>query len=353
MAVAGLLIPNDCDLYCKSITAGNIIGPITPTTLNIEQKSGASVPSPAPGFQTLFANSDQNDNAELKLSDGSLLSISSELSQFIVDGNPDHKMKYTTIQAALDDAKVLGGQQNVIVRAGTYTENLTMFADINIICVSNQNLTIGEVNSAVKIMGTITCNYNGLASISNALIIGENVDVVTSTSGSNAITFNNCDIRCLTTGTCFNINNGNCTVYFYNGQIDGDTTNLMTLTDVASFFCYNSQVGLTGGSILNLTPEHFPAVFRNCFLGCRVIINNAGQGIFMYNFFIVGDVPVFTVNNGGTVSAVSNTISSDPSSSTDFIVGTGSGGTMNNAVNVLAGRSTVGAGVTVNMVTVF
>ena len=55
--------------------------------------------------------------------------------KYVVDATGN--APYSTIQSALDAANAAGIPAEVIVRSGTYTENLTLYTDIKIVCYGN------------------------------------------------------------------------------------------------------------------------------------------------------------------------------------------------------------------------
>lgn len=92
----------------------------------------------------------------------------------IVDKNGDGD--FTTIQAAITAAS---SGQSVMVRQGTYTENLTMKAGVNVYADPS------APNGTVIISGKVSCSYAGTATIAN-IQLQTNSDFAVSNSGSSA-----------------------------------------------------------------------------------------------------------------------------------------------------------------------
>jgi hypothetical protein len=154
------------------------------------------------------------------------------VAKWIVDpvaGNGTH----TTITSALASASA---GEDIFIRPGTYTENITAKAGVNLIAWDP------DLVGNVTLNGRITCNITGTVNFSGLRLQTNSLNIVTA-SGSNAQTLNfyNCYFNCTTT-TGINDANTNTasSVNLYNCFGDMGTTGIA--------FCF---LGFHGGSIYN------------------------------------------------------------------------------------------------------
>lgn len=108
---------------------------------------------------------------------------------YIVDPTGE-KAEYTTITAAITAANAAGGG-TVFVKPGIYTEDLTLYAGVNIAsydCDSN--------SKTVKVYGKCTATFSGTASFSGICFETKGANAAIETTGSNAVTlnFSNCNL---------------------------------------------------------------------------------------------------------------------------------------------------------------
>lgn len=98
---------------------------------------------------------------------------------------------YTTIASAITQASADGGG-DIFIMPGTYTENLTMVAGVNL--VSN---TASSTDPSTIIVGKITCNYVGSCSISG-ICLQTNSDycITSTTTQATVLNLENCLINC-------------------------------------------------------------------------------------------------------------------------------------------------------------
>jgi hypothetical protein len=107
--------------------------------------------------------------------------------RFIVSpGGEADGANYTTIGAAITAAVAKGGNQSIFIQPGTYTENPTLAAGINLVafnCDANGTITGGTPN--VIINGTCTATFAGTACLSGICLQTNSAHALT-VSGSNA-----------------------------------------------------------------------------------------------------------------------------------------------------------------------
>ena len=96
-------------------------------------------------------------------------------SRYIVNSTAG-KGNYTTIASAITQAAADGGG-DVFIMAGTYTENLTMVAGVNLVCDTASYTSLSTI-----ILGTLTCNYTGTCSISGICLQTNGAAAITSTT---------------------------------------------------------------------------------------------------------------------------------------------------------------------------
>jgi hypothetical protein len=111
------------------------------------------------------------------------------LTSFVVDPSTTQGTRgtFSTIQAAIT-AAVAG--QNIYIRPGNYVENLTMKAGVDLFAETGAGFT-----DIVQIRGTITCTYDGRASISGCqLISGDSDGILVSGANATVLTVINCKL---------------------------------------------------------------------------------------------------------------------------------------------------------------
>lgn len=97
---------------------------------------------------------------------------------------------YTTISAALTAATLAGGNQTIYIQPGTYIENITWPANINVIGVST-----GTQSYSITIRGNQTFSASGYLAFEEIDFTSTSGDTFTITnSGTNSIEFNSCFI---------------------------------------------------------------------------------------------------------------------------------------------------------------
>lgn len=154
---------------------------------------------------------------------------------------------FTTIASALS-AAVSG--QTIFIRPGTYTENITLKAGVDLAAFICEALTPN-----VTIVGKMTMSFTGTVSISG-IRFQTNSDYFLQTSGANSGTLNisNCYLNC-TNNTGINITNANASVTIYSSVGDLGTTGiaLFAVTNGSlNFFlfnCTNSGSSITANTI--------------------------------------------------------------------------------------------------------
>jgi hypothetical protein len=177
---------------------------------------------------------------------------------------------FTTIGAALTAAS---SGQTIFIRPGTYTENLTLVAGVNLTAY-----TTDANNGTVTIIGTLTATYTGVVNINGIRLQTNSANVISST-GSNTLTLNlfACYLNC-TNNTGIACSNANATISFYRG---------------------NGDLGTTGISFHNISAGNlafFEATFTNS--GSSLTANTASGGRLGYEYCLVAN-QISTTSTGG------------------------------------------------------
>lgn len=153
---------------------------------------------------------------------------------------------FTTITAALTAAS---SGQTIFLRPGTYTENLTLKAGVNLVAYNADAVSTGGTSNAnVIIKGTITASYSGTASISG-INLQTNGAAALTWSGSNTLTLRltNCWISA-NDSTAITGNNSNAEIDLHYCVTQGASTNLIfSITNVQNFVMRNC-IGSAGAS---------------------------------------------------------------------------------------------------------
>jgi len=149
------------------------------------------------------------------------------ISKYIVDA--DGTADYVTIQSALDAANASGSDATVYVRAGVYTENLTLYDGINI---------AGAINDNTIITGTHVPPLLGAVVFQNLTLTSATDIIATVLPGVGTVVIDNCYVNC-TNGFIFNMPN------WSGAFIINDTNTLSTTCGIIS----SLLVGINRGNL--------------------------------------------------------------------------------------------------------
>ena len=184
---------------------------------------------------------------------GSTISIEdrSWLTPFVVDSSSTVGLRGTfqTIASALTAAS---SGQTIFIRAGTYTENLTLKAGVNLCSFDCDALTPN-----VTIIGNSTATFTGTASLSG-LRLQTNSAAALTVSGSNATIINlkNCYLNCSNnTGITYSSSNASSAINITDSICDTGTTGISYFSDssTGTLTIYNCSFFNTGGSSTQCT----------------------------------------------------------------------------------------------------
>ena len=203
--------------------------------------------------------------------------------KYIVDGAGGSP--YLTVQSAINAANAAGIPATVYIRAGTYTENLTLYSAIDL---------EGSENSAVTIAGKHTpptsgnLNFNRIGFSSATHILDESA-----TAGTTLIKFSRCNFAC-TDGYICNLTKWTGQITFkYCTDSSGTNGIINNATGTSPVLIFNSIIGAgtTKTMTLNSTVELF-----NAKIGCPVSFAGASTVRIEGGSTLLG-----TVTTGGTV----------------------------------------------------
>lgn len=234
--------------------------------------------------------------------------------KFIV-GDLTKGANYSTIAAAITAA---ASGDTIFIQTGTYTENLTLKAGVNLTAFGSDGLGIASTNPNVTILGKSTASYSGTVCASGIRFkTNSDFAIVLSSASSNLLLFD-----------CFlNANNntaismtaaGNMYLFSCNGSLD--------TTGIAFFAISNGNLFIINGLYQNPGSSVTPSTCSGglCDLIYAIFANpitTSSTGTLNSHYTIyegVGNTTVFTLNgtgdggvidycslNSGTASAIS------------------------------------------------
>lgn len=233
---------------------------------------------------------------------------------------------HTTIASALTSAS---SGDTIFIRPGTYTENLTLKAGVNLTAYSCDALTPN-----VTISGKCTFTAAGTVSISG-INLQTNSDFALAVTGSAAsiVNLNTCYLNCSNnTGISFTSSSSSASISFANSSGNLGTTGigLFTSTSAGSLSFFNCALNNTGGSSTASTTSTGVVQFQGCSVKSPLTTSSTG------NFAIIN-----TNINCSAVNATSLTTAGTGATQieySDFISGTAS------AISIGTGTTVTAAG---------
>ena len=267
-----------------------------------------------------------------------------QVSRFVVGTAPDSP--YQTIQDALDAADADGGGL-VYVKDGAFTENLTMFDNVNIQGASRNDVTI---------VGTHTPPSSGNFSI-RELTLSSSTDIFFSAAaGSTTITLDSCEVS-VVNGHVFDVPNWVGTLQFNSSISTGVDDGFVSNNGGAVLVSNSSLVGAgTGNNLITSGPISFTDVIVNCpslitagslisgshnTFNQEVTFAGTSSGTFSHCSFLEASDPSITMNSSGDISIPMGIIDTVNSPAVD-----GSGaGTLNLSTCTFESNTLIGASV--------
>lgn len=247
------------------------------------------------------------------------------------------KGNYQTITAAL--AAAVSGD-NIFIREGTYTENITLKAGVNLFAI-NSGLT-----PTVTILGTVTASYSGTASITGTAL-NTNSAAALAFTGANATILYVTD--CFINGTnsdAITANAASAILFFENSYATIATTfKLFSVTSISSIEFRGSR--LDGPTTTASTIANGSITFDNLFTSMPV--STSGTSTVFYQNSIIqmsGNTTALTTAGTATNNAISNCIITT-GTATASSIGSGTTLTLTNSTitssnaNALTGAGTL------------
>ena len=304
--------------------AGTLTGQVTGGTSvgkTITGNTGGAL-SPTAGNWNLPGNNDAaNGFATWSTGTGSTLTLNSHGTVKWVVHPTAGIGTHQTIAAALTAAS---SGDVIFLTPGTYTENLTLKAGVNIVAH-----TVDSLTPNVSIVGKLTATYTGTSSISGVRLTTNSDNFLTST-GANVATLNliDCYLNC-SNATGILLNNANFSLFSSNcsGNIGTTGISLHTLTSCAGCSFYNLIMTNSGGS--------------------STASSIAAGGLVFFSSVI--NHPIST-SSAATVAAVGTTINTSGTNTTSITTaGTGISSALNCIfISGTASALSIGAGTEIN-----
>lgn len=268
-------------------------GVISPTAGNWNIQGGAALSA--------------GTNASVTSGSGSTLTVTSiNCAKWIVDATAN-RGTHTTIQGAIDAAS---SGQTIFVRPGTYTENLTLKAGVDIVAF------LGDSDIPnVTIVGKASYSSAGRTNISN-IRLTTNGDYFLEVTGSAAsvVNLNNCYLNCSNfTGINFTSSSSSAEINIFDCSGDLGTTGIALFTSSsAGIIFYNySNFGNTGGSTTASTASAGTVVLRYSYFPNP--ITTSGTGSISVGFSVIApaqNIKCLTLGGSNASTVTQSSISS-------------------------------------------
>jgi len=165
-----------------------------------------------------------------------------QISKYIVDATSGDS-PYNTIQSALDAANAAGGNASVIIRNGTYTENLTLYSGVDL---------VGDSEQATVIIGTHTPPSSGVLNIFRCAFQSATDIFNSAIAGTTDIIIEDCAVT-VTNGYTFNLLNWTGSVAIFDIGNGGTNDGFFNNTAGASFFAFSTGFGNGTGNTMNVS----------------------------------------------------------------------------------------------------
>lgn len=167
---------------------------------------------------------------------------------------------HTTIASAITSAS---SGDDIFLTAGTYTENITLKAGVNLVAHSGDDNTPN-----VTILGTVTANYTGTVTIAN-INLQTNSAVAISQTGSNATILNlyQCNIQASNANAItYSTSNASAILFIRDSNINILTANLAwAATSTGSMTLINCDITGTTNALSTVNATNLSMRYCRCF----------------------------------------------------------------------------------------
>lgn len=252
---------------------------------------------------------------------------------------------HTTIQAAINSA---ASGDTIFIRPGTYTENLTLKAGVNLTAFGSDSSL--NATGVVIISGNATFTGTGSVTISGIQLQTNSAALLT-ISGSNAsvVNINNCYLNCTNnTGITYSSSNASSAInlYYCTGNLGTTGIGFHTMSSTGKinyFYCsftntgsslsvtnnsagtanyifsmFFNAIGTTSTGAIGINNSQFDTSVINTI---SLTVNGSGSASSSYSGFSSGTASAVTIGTGASLAFVGNGVGS---SNTNAITGLGS-----------------------------
>lgn len=283
----------------------NILKSCKNTQLNLHEGSSGNVTKPGAGCVAIWARSSTHDIHTMN-SSGFISSLGASVSRYIVGEAEAGDTPFTSIQAAINQAKSDGAGNAspafVFIRAGEYKENVAMADGVTI---------AGASQSAVTIRGTVSWNAVTNADLSDVSVVSpagtpclsiSNMPAKSSTTINNVLLLSPSQSATPNNDWCLTVTSSDatCVIRIHNCLFLGDQTK--------GLFADSAQVSVSDTMFSAVTPQppgaitiNAPAVvvFQDVFsaLGIRTSgsqVNQTNLNLFSCQFILISATTNFS-----------------------------------------------------------
>ncbi len=284
-------------------------------------------------------------NASVTSGTGSTLTVTSiNCAKWIVDATAN-RGTHTTIQGAITAAS---SGETIFIRPGTYTENLTLKAGVNLTAFECDNSL--NATGHVIISGNATFSSAGSVTISGIQLQTNSAAFLTvSGSVASVVNLNNCYLNCLNaTGISFTSSSASSIIYVNNCYCSIGTTGiaLYSMSSVGELLIQYSYI-LNIGASVTASSNSAGFVFFNFSTG-NIIFSTSGTGDFSTQNSIInpGSLNAIAITTAGT-GVLNQIVNTTVSSGSAAAISVGAGTTLlanNDSIDSSATNSITGAG---------
>lgn len=206
---------------------------------------------------------------------------------------------HTTIASALTSAS---SGDTIFIRPGTYTENLTLKAGVNLTAFSGDELT-----PEVTIVGTCTFTAAGSVSISNIRLQTNSANLLAVTGSSASIVYlNNCYLNCSNnTGINFTSSSSSSLIQIQscNGNIGTTGITFFTASGSGTINIYSSFIQNTGSSVTNSTISSGSLYIKHSNIQFAITTSSTGVLVAEHNDHDLGSLNTTAITHGGNTAS--------------------------------------------------
>ncbi len=235
------------------------------------------------------------------------------VTSYIVDATAGQG-NYTTIAAALTAATAASFAGDIFIRPGTYTENLTLVAGVNLVAWPGDGIA-----GTVIIKGNCTFSTAGTVVISGIQLQTNSAALVT-VSGNAASILNlvNCNLVMATTAIVYSSSSGSSQINLYQctGNISAGSVTPFDMSSAGVLTVIGCNITNTGASTTSTTMSAGTAVFQNNNFQFAITNSSTGGLTSAYNYYNTAAINTASATIGGSGT---NKFSSDV-----FLAGTAS-----------------------------